>query len=198
MSDTPHAPVEQFSDEARKRLREEAEAFADAVLRHAETLCEFEGRQREKPAIFELNDLLSAAAHRLREAQHDLTGTYPSFEPSTDDGDDDVHPAHPEYPEFTDRIAVLMRHDFAITDREALMAAGRAAYLRIMPDAVEDDAEFDVRTVDSAVYQLMHVSAEDTILDHVPGLRPTASVTRTVEVDGPLDFQAPFAIATDD
>lgn len=93
-----------------------------------------------------------------------------------------------------ERIAVLMRHDFLITDREALIAAGRAAYLEVWPGDIADDAEFDVQTVGQAVYQLMHASGEDTILGNVQGLRSDRGVQLTLDVTEPLDVDDPFAI----
>ncbi|MFE3448292.1 hypothetical protein ACFXJ8_05090 [Nonomuraea sp. NPDC059194] len=187
--------VEQFSDEARDRLRQAAEALAAMVVRHAETLCGMEGRQREAPKIFALNGPLSEAAHRFRDAQFDLTGTFPFFD---DPVEEDEEEAESEETEPAERIAVLMRHDFVITDREALMAAGRAAYLRVWPDDIEDDSEFDVQTVDRAVYQLMHASGEDEILYGVPGLKPTRYYKTTLDVAGHLDFDDPFAIYYDE
>ncbi|MGW0199285.1 hypothetical protein [Nonomuraea sp. NPDC003201] len=189
--DEVHKEVTQFSDEARKRLREAAEAFAAEVLQHAETLCGMEGRQREIAEIFAMDSPLSEVARRFCDAQFDLTGISPSFDYRIEDDEEEEESAETESAE---RIAVLIRHDFLINDREALMAAGRAAYLQVWPDDVEDDAEFDVQTVSRAVYQLMHASGEDTILDDVPGLRPTRSVQLTLDVNEPLDFDDPFSI----
>ncbi|MEV6035856.1 hypothetical protein AB0L65_32185 [Nonomuraea sp. NPDC052116] len=184
--DEVHKEVTQFSDEARKRLREAAEAFAAQVLQHAETLCGMEGRQREIAEIFAMDSPLSEVARRFCDAQFDLTGISPSFDYRIEDDEEEEKSA--------ERIAVLIRHDFLINDREALMAASRAAYLQVRPDDVEDDAEVDVQTVSLAVYQLMHASGEDTILDDVPGLRPTRSVQLTLDVNEPLDFDDPFSI----
>ncbi|MGW4959419.1 hypothetical protein ACWEPL_19520 [Nonomuraea sp. NPDC004186] len=190
-----HKEVEQFSDEARERLREAAEAFAAEVLQHTETLCGMEGRQREIAEIFAMDSPLSEAARRFGDAQFDLTGISPSLDYRIED-DEEEEPVETgaAETESAERIAVLIRHDFLINDREALMAAGRAAYLHVWPDDVEDDAEFDVQTVSRAVYQLMHASGEDTILDDVPGLRPTRSIQLTLDVNEPLDFDDPFSI----
>lgn len=98
-----------------------------------------------------------------------------------------------EEPGPSERIAVLIRHDFLIDDLEALIAAGRAAYLRMRPDDIES-VESDVQTADDAIYEIMHASCEDTILEGVPGLRPTASIQTTRDVSEPLDFDDPFAV----
>ncbi|MFI6482556.1 hypothetical protein ACIBH1_31800 [Nonomuraea sp. NPDC050663] len=185
----------QLSDEARRRFREAAEALAAVVMQHAETLCAMEGGQREVPEIFSLNDRLSQAAGRFKEAQFDLTGTYPSFDVTQDE--DDWEEDHSDSPP-AERIAILMRHDFVITDQEALLKAGRAAYLQTWPDDIDDDALFDVQTADRAVYQLLHASGQDQILRDVPGLSPTGGVQATRDVNEPLDFAHPFAVYYDE
>lgn len=105
--------------------------------------------------------------------------------PMPDDTDEELGPS--------ERIAVLIRHDFLIDDLEALIAAGRAAYLRMRPDDIES-VESDVQTADDAIHEIMHASCEDTILEGVPGLRPTASIQTTRDVSEPLDFDDPFAV----
>ncbi|GAA1313009.1 hypothetical protein Psi02_68720 [Planotetraspora silvatica] len=194
--------VEQFSDEARKRMREAAEAFTARVMQHTEALCGMKGQQREIPEIFALNGPLSEAARRFADAQFNLTGTSPSLEDLDDDDDEDDDDEDEDEDEdeddSTERIAVLMRHDFLITNREALMAAGRAAYLKAWPADAEDDAAADVQAADRAIYQLMHASGGDRILDDVPGLMPDSSVQVTLYVEEPLDVDDPFAVYYDE
>ncbi|MFI6325083.1 hypothetical protein ACIBG8_46735 [Nonomuraea sp. NPDC050556] len=165
-----------------KRLRDAAEELAAVVVRHANALSE----PLNPPEIFALNDALAEAAGRFADAQFDLTGTFPQFTCEEE-------PAAPAEP--TEGLAVLRRHDFVITDREALMAAGRAAYLRVWPDDTEKDAASDVHDVNRAIYQLLHAAPDP--LDNIPGLRPGAWVQLTLAATEPLNLDDPFEIYYD-
>ena len=172
---------EQWSPAARQRFAARVGALAEAVRRHGDAILALSGRQAEVPVLFAANDVLAAAAEAYADAQFDLTGTLPSFETYDDEGDDVDDDDAEELPPPVARLRLVRRTDFAVTDLDAVLAAGRAAYLRVWPDDTAEDAATDVDHLGRAIYQLEH-AAGSAALEEIPGLAPRRSVTWVLDV----------------
>ena len=75
-----------------------------------------------------------------------------------------------------------------MTDPDAVLAAGRAAYLRVWPDDDEAAASADVGGLGRALYQLVHAGGLDALSEPVPGLLPLTATTQVhaVQEQSPL------------
>ena len=165
----------QWTAESRRRFAVEVEALVDAVRRHGAEILARTGRQADIPVIFRAGADLARAARSYSDAQFDLTGTMPTFEPDLEDEDEEED----EEDVFADagaRVLLLHQAEYAVTDPDAVLAAGRAAYRRVWPDDTEEDAIVDVSSVGRAVYQLQHAGGLSA-LDLVPGLEEVGSST---------------------
>jgi len=123
------------------------------------------------PAISGLRD----AALAYVEAVAELTGWGNVFADlyGEDEDDDD---AEPEATDPVTGITVLSRHDYAVTDEEAVMAAGREGYKVVWPDDDDAAAAADVEHLGRALYQIAHAHGWHSLAD-VPGLRPVGGMT---------------------
>ena len=119
------------------------------------------GGSAELAGLFARNDELERLVDAFSERASDHTGSYPfvlvdRLDPWIDDedgegeGDDEPLVAGTE-------ICVLSRWDLVVTDPDQLLAAGRAAHIRLQPRETAEDAEFAVPNT---------------------GQRPTSSYTR--------------------
>jgi hypothetical protein len=166
-----------WTPEGADRLRAAAEAFASGIRAHAEAVIAAAAEQ-DAVEVFGANDVLQPLVLEYAEAQFEFTGTGAPFgELVLDDEDyddeeleDDGEPV-PELP--TSGITVLQRRDYAVTDEDAIMAAGRAAYLQVWPDDDEDAAAEDVTHLGRALYQVAHAGEGFAELDELPGLVAT-------------------------
>lgn len=162
-----------WTDAARERFAARTEEFAAAVRRHGDVVLALSARQADVPALFAANDALAAAADAFGAAQFDLTGTFPSFELPDDEEDDEDDDA---FPDAVAGLLLVHRADYAVTDAEAVLAAGRAAYRQVWPTDTDEDAAVSVRSLDRAVHELQHAGGLSA-LDDVPGLEEAGSVT---------------------
>lgn len=175
---------QQWTPAARERFAEQVGALAEAVQRHGQAILALSGRRAETPVLFAANDALAATAEAYADAQFDLTGTLPSFETYDDEGDDEADGEAgdaQEQPLPVGRLRIVRRTDFDVTDFAAVLAAGRAAYLRVWPDDTTEDAAADVRDLGQAIYQLEHAGGP-AALEDVPGLAPRRSVSWILDV----------------
>jgi hypothetical protein len=92
------------------------------------------------------------------------------------------------------------RWDFHVTDREALLSAGRAAYRMNQPGAPADEARGRVRTAEEATHELLEAGGVDAVYD-AEGVEPervfTVALTHDEDDDGSFEAD-PFAIAYED
>lgn len=171
-----------WTPEGARRLATAAEQLGVAIKAHAEAVASAKG-QRDISKVFSAGDALLPAALAYVDAQFDYTGTgFPlgvlhqfAEDEHDDDEEDELAEDRP-----TSGVSVLRRHDFGITDEPTVMAAGRAAYLRVWPDDSEEDAAADVTHLGRALYQIAHARGWDS-LDRVDGLRPLGGVTRVID-----------------
>ncbi|RNL65784.1 hypothetical protein EFK50_01705 [Nocardioides marmoriginsengisoli] len=115
------------------------------------------------------------------DAQFELTGIgYPLGilmeleDEEVDEGDAEEWPV--------EGISVLQRHDYVVTDEDAVLAAGRQAYLQAWPEDDEAAAAADVNHVGRALYQVAHAEGWGS-LRKVPGLAPVGGFTGVVRQD---------------
>ena len=96
-----------------------------------------------------------------------------------DEADDD------ETVEEPSRLALLVRRDYDVVDRAALLAAGREAYGEIWPEGAPDEATADVDRPERAVYQLLHAYGVDGLDGRAEeaGLEPTGGTLWVVDLD---------------
>ena len=97
-------------------------------------------------------------------------------------------------------LTVVGRWDFHVTDREALLTAGRAAYRMNQPDAGAAEALQVVTTAEQATHELLEAGGVDAVYD-ADGVEPERvfTVALTHDEDDDESFEAdPFAIAYED
>ena len=97
-------------------------------------------------------------------------------------------------------LTVVGRWDFHVTDREALLSAGRTAYRMNQPGAPADEALGRVRTAEEATHELLEAGGVDAVYD-AAGVEPervfTFALTHDEDDDESFDAD-PFAIAYED
>lgn len=82
-------------------------------------------------------------------------------------------------------VSVLQRHDYAITSPEALVEAGRAAFLKTSPDSTEADAAAEVVDLDMALLHLAHTDGWNELWQ-LEGLEAVGGVTAVIPQSDPL------------
>jgi hypothetical protein len=165
----------QWTAESRRRFAIEVEALVDAVRRHGAEVLALTGRQADLQVVFRAGADLARAARSYADAQFDLTGTIPTFDPDLEDEDEDDEDED-VFADASARLLLVHRAEYAVTDPDAVLAAGRAAYRRVWPDDTEQDAAVDVTSVGRALYQVQHDGGLSA-LDRVPGLEEVESST---------------------
>jgi len=183
----------QWTADARNAYVQRAEVLIAEIRRHVEATLQRQGRQAERRAYFESVKRLESAANAFNDAEFDWCGSFPLALAEVDEDEDD---------EVDDGrvfgvLSVLNRSDYRITDVDAVIAAGRAAYLTAWPDDIEEDAQVRVQNVGSAAGEIMHANGLSG-LDGTAGLEDYRDFTSVVVHDGEDDddfHAAPFAIA---
>lgn len=171
-----------WTPEGAQRLTRAAERLATAITIHADAVASAKGH-RDIRTVFSAGDALLPAVLAYADAQFDYTGAGFPFgvlhQFADDEDEDDDHDSEMAEARPASGISVLRRHDFGVTDEAAVLAAGRAAYLRVWPDDAEEDAAADVTHLGRALYQIAHADGWDS-LDRVDGLRPLGGVTHVI------------------
>jgi hypothetical protein len=169
----------QWTDAARQRFVAEVDALVEAVRAHSAAVLAQTGAESGIPALFDAGDALARAVDTYGDAQFDLTGVFPPVhvhghdEEPEEDGGEEV--------EVVAIVRVLRRADYAVTDLDAVLEAGRAAYAEVWPDDSPEDAAADVSDLGRALYQVQHADGP-AALEDVPGLLPVGSTTWYVDV----------------
>lgn len=163
----------QWTAESRRRFAVETEALIEAVRRHGAAVLALTGRRADIPVILTAGADLARAARSYADAQFDLTGTTPTFDL---EADDDLEEEEDVFPDAGAGVLLVHQAEYAVTDPEAVLAAGRAAYRRVWPDDTEPDAAADVTSLGRALHQLQHDGGLSA-LGRVPGLEEAGSST---------------------
>ena len=165
-----------------KRLKAAAGELSAAITAHAEAVTAVT-RQSDIGQVFAASERLLPAVLAYADTQFEYTGNaFPfgvlqEYAEDEDEEDEDERESLP-----TDGVSVLQRHDYAVTDQAAVMAAGRSAYLRVWPEDDEAAAAADVSHLGRALYQLAHADGWDSLND-VEGLEPTGGCVTVVRPD---------------
>lgn len=175
MDEHDEAFAETFSRAAREAYTRRAEELIAEIRRHVEWTL-----QRDRPgqdrAFDESAKRLQAAADAFNSAEIGWSDSVPFNldyeEDEADDGDwDDDEPDEEDDTAAAGNLTVVGRWYFRITDPEAVVAAGRDAYLSAWPDDMEDDAERRVRNVVDAAMEIEHARGVEGFA-LIPGLEP--------------------------
>lgn len=195
----------QWSDAARERVIARGQQLI-AVL---QAQLEFYGTQNVgTPEVdgWAKAEAVEQAAVDFAEAEFDLTGTTGPFgRLSTWDGDDDDDDELDSEPlEIISLVSVLQRADYGVVDEQAVLAAGRAAFVEDQPGQSEENARIHAGHLGTALYQIAHARGWDA-LDGVSGLAPLGSIIRVVAPEeklvmtddvahGDADGSVPFGV----
>jgi hypothetical protein len=175
-----------WTTEAADRLTNAAEKLADAIRIHAEAVTSAK-RRRDLSIVFAADDALLTVVLAHADAHFEYTSSgslfgvlHRLYDDDDEEAGEDEETTAAERP--TSGILILRRHDFAVTDEDGILAAGRAAYLSVWPDGSDEDAIADVTHLGRALYQIGHADGWDS-LERLDGLRPLAGVTRVIDQD---------------
>ena len=177
-----------WTPQGAEQLRAAAAAFAAAITAHTEAIIA-RGPEEGARAVLEETDALLPVVMGYVDAQFSYTGTGFPFgvlhqyldeedggEPGADEREEDAPVA---------AISVLQRQDYAVTDEDAVLAAGRHAFAELHPEAGAQAAVTDVDHLGRALYQVAHLDGWDS-LGALEGLRPTGGTVVVLRQDEPL------------
>jgi hypothetical protein len=129
----------QWTVEASAAYERRAHEFLECLERHVAQTLGRKGRQAELRQYFASTEELRTAAGAFDNAEFDWCGSFPlgiqDFEDDEEDEGDEVAPAS------NGVLTAVGRWDFRITDTDAVVAAGRAAYTKVWPDDTPKDAQ---------------------------------------------------------
>lgn len=188
-----------WTDEGAARLREAATAVQTAISAHAQALVAAGG---ENKAVFKASEDLLTVLIDYADAQFDFTGygfplgalaQFAEEDEQTDEEDEGE-----EWP--TSGISVLQRHDYVVRDEDAVLEAGRQAYLRVWPDDDEAAAAADVTHVGRALYQVAHADGWNSLYKTrgLEALGGFIGVVKQDELFGPDSDDWAAAVLTED
>lgn len=158
------------------RLQASAAELIAAVSEHANAVSAAQG-EADMPLVWAASDRLLEVAVAYAWAQTEYTGTGFPFSvlmPYLDDEDQDEEEVDPAV--SPSGISVISRRDYEVVDPDAVLRAGREAYLRLWPDDGEAAAAADVNHLGRAIYQLAHADGWES-LRRVDGLSAVAGRT---------------------
>jgi hypothetical protein len=174
-----------------------AKAFLEALQRHVSQTLSRKGREAELRQYFASQEELRSAAVAFDNAEFDWCGSFPlgvqDFEDDDEDEGDEVAPAS------NGVLTAVGRWDFRITDTDALVEAGRAAYSKAWPDATPEDALERVQGPESAASEISHADGWSA-LSSTSGLFLERDVIQFITHDGLDDDEweeNPFRIVAD-
>ena len=151
----------QWTPDAEKAYVKRAEELIEAIRTHVAANITRTGRQKELGPYFESAETLVTVARAFENAEFNWCGSVPfglgvKDEPDLDDEDEEEVTEGP-------MLSVFRRWDLNILDEPAVIAAGRAAYLRAWPDDTEEDASIRVRDVEMAAAEIIHADGIDAL-----------------------------------
>ena len=191
----PHTP-----EDAAARLVEAAAALRTAITEHAAAVVAADGDPEKFAAA---DESLAPALIALDDAYASITGeVHPMradevYVPQGGCGCDGCGCGAAETDDETEAegdaqtagtsivVSVFQRHDYVVADPEAVLAAGRTAYLKTSPEASAEEAASEVSDVDLALLHLAHTDGWNNLWQ-LEGLEAVGGVTGVVEQDEPL------------
>lgn len=155
------------------RVHEAAETLIDAIRIHTAAVTSVTSDAGDSEIIAAGCGLIPEVLAYV-DAQFDYTGTgFPLgavYQFAEEDDGADVNDEGP-----VSGISVLRRQDYVVTDKEAVIAAGREAYRDVSGENDPEAAAADVTHLGTALYQIGHAHGWDG-LKHAPGLEPSSGV----------------------
>jgi hypothetical protein len=180
-----------------------ATAFLEALQRHVSQTLSRKGRQAEWGQYFESADELRKAAVAFDNAEFDWCGSFPlgiqAFEDDEEDEGDEEDEEDEVAPASNGVLTAVGRWDYRITDTDAVVAAGRAAYSKAWRDATPEDALERVQGPETAASEIIHADGWSA-LSSTTGLLLKRDVTQFIthdELDDDEWEENPFRIVED-
>lgn len=190
----------QWTSEARAAYERRAAAFLESLQRHVSQTLSGKGRQAEFRQYFASQEELRKAAVAFDSAEFDWCGSFPLGIQNFEDDEADEREARDEVAAASDGVLTAVgRWDFYITDADAVVAAGRAAYTSLWPDDTPEDAQERVHDPASAAGEIVH-AAGWSALSSTSGLLQERDFTQFITHDGLDDDEwdeNPFRILED-
>ena len=155
-----------------ERIRRVADALIDAIRVHAAAVTSVTS-DADEDDVRAAGDQLLPAILAYADAQFDYSGTgFPFgvlYQYVDDDDDEDLA----EGPRSG--VSILQRRDFAVTDEESVLEAGRQAYSETSGEDDPDAAAAEVSHLGVALYEIGHAHGWDSLVQ-LDGLQPRGSV----------------------
>ncbi len=184
----------QFSQGARESYAQRAEALLAALRKHIDLTLNRTARQRELESYFTSQSTLIEAARAFDSAEFDWCGSFPLGLPLDDDEDDEDW--DDDVSSSGEVLSVIGRWDYRVTDEDALVDAGRRAYLAAWPDDTQEDAEYRVTDARSAAGEILH-DEDLAALSETLGLLRYRFLAQILTHVGDDDFENdPFGLIT--
>lgn len=193
-------PESQWTAPAKEAYAARAEELIAALRDHAQLTLERTGRQAEGAQYVPSVQRLLRAAAAFDDAEFEWCGSFP-LGIAADDDDDDDDESGDESAE-AGVLTVVGRWDYEVVDAEALVAAGRAAYVNLWADDTHEDAVAAVSNAAEAAREIVHADGWGA-LERANGLEAIADRTVLIlhdddSADWLHDEGDPFAIARED
>ena len=188
----------QWTPEAKQAYVKRADELIEAIRTHVAANITRTGRQKELGPYFESAETLVTVARAFENAEFNWCGSVPfglGVEDELDLDDEDEE-------EVTEggMLSIFRRWDLNILDEAAVIAAGRAAYLRAWPDDTEEDVSLRVEDVEMAAGEIIHADGIDA-LGSTEGLQAERGATTILQHDGE-DYETfdanPWGVVNDD
>ncbi|MEV0291880.1 MULTISPECIES: hypothetical protein [unclassified Kribbella] len=179
--------VEQYSDESSEGLQQATTDLIGALRTYADALLRLRGGAAEAEELFARNAAIESVVEAWNEAVFEHTGTAPLLLEVIEELDEEAD----EEP-VGGALSVITRVDLTLESPEALLAAGRAAYLRLWPDETDEDAEVAVDGPVQAVYTMANEAGDPW--PTMPGAGVRRAVRAYVVPENPDDV----AVVEDD
>ncbi|MDF2090944.1 hypothetical protein P0Y31_01175 [Knoellia sp. 3-2P3] len=168
----------QWTPEAKQAYVACADELIEALRTHVAANIRRTGRQKELGPYVDSAETLVTVAHAFEDAEFNWCGSFPLGLGAEDDLELDDEDEE-EVPEGR-MLSVFRRWDLDILDEAAVIAAGRAAYLRAWPDDTEEDASLRVQDVEMAASEIIHADGIDA-LGSTEGLEAERGATTIVQ-----------------
>ena len=177
----------QWTSGASAAYERRAAAFLELLQRHVTQTLSREGRQVEFRQYFASQAELRKAAIAFDNAEFDWCGSTPLGISAFEDLEENEGDEEDEVAAASDGVLTAVgRWDFYITDTDAVVAAGRAAYASLWPDDTLEDARERVQNPASAAGEIVHAGGWSA-LNSTSGLLLERDFTQFITHDRLLD-----------
>jgi hypothetical protein len=176
---------EMFSEQSRQALQDAAARLIESIQRHTGVVSGMSGRTTENEAQWAANEQVARAVAAWNDRAFDHTGTNPVLLVDLDDDSED--PGDLEEADdglvLAGVVSIVSRWDVGVVDPDALLAAGRAAHLRLATQEMDEDAAIAVPDAVAALYAVTHEAGEPWF--DVPGVEVLCGAKVYIVPDDP-------------